>query len=72
MPPDRIASSLLDAIRVVCPVHTGTVQYLDDDGELMWLVDESDERHWWKVASPDLYEAVYTLGEMLGVDWEDG
>ena len=53
-------------------LHTGTCQYLDrETGKLMWLVDASDEQHWWKVASPDLYEAVYELGVLVGVDWED-
>ena len=67
------ASSLLDAMGKVLHLHTGTCQYLDRaTGELMWLVDASDEKHWWKVASPNLYEAVYELGVLVGVEWEDG
>ena len=66
------ASSLLDAMGKVLHLHTGTCQYLDrETGRLMWLVDASDEVHWWKVASPDLYEAVYELGVLVGVEWED-
>ena len=56
----------------VLHLHTGTCQYLDrETGELMWLVDASDEKHWWTVASPNLYEAVYELGVLVGVEWED-
>ena len=48
-------------------------RYLDrETGKLMWLVDASDEVHWWKVASPSLYEAVYELGVLVGMEWEDG
>lgn len=43
-------------------LHTGIVQYRDGETrELMWLLDASDEKTWWKVSSPDLYEAVYEL-----------
>lgn len=31
----------------------------------------SDRTNWWKVASPDLYEAVYELSVLVGVEWED-
>ncbi len=56
----------------VLHLHTGTCQYLDcGSGELMWLVDASDEKHWWKAASPNLYKAVYELGVLVGVEWED-
>ena len=69
---NSLASSLLDAMGKVLHLHTGTCQYLDcETGELMWLVDASDEVHWWKVASPNLYEAVYELGVLVGVEWED-
>ncbi len=61
------ASSLLDAMGKVLHLHTGTCQYLDrETGELMWLVDASDEKHWWKVASPNLYKAVYEWGAGWG------
>ncbi len=66
------ASSLLDAMGKVLRLHAGTCQFLDrETGELMWLVDASDEKHWWKVARPNLYEAVYELGVLVGVEWED-
>ncbi len=66
------ASSLLDTMGKVLYLHTGSCQYLDrETGELMWLVDASDEKHWWKVASPNLYQAVYELGVLIGVEWEE-
>ena len=53
-------------------LHTSTYQYLDrETGKLMWLVDASDEVHLWKIASPNLCEAVYELRLLVGVEWED-
>jgi len=31
-----------------------------------------DSTQWWIVEHADLLEAVVLLGDMLGVDWEDG
>ncbi len=44
---NSFASSLLGAMGKVLHLYTGTCQYLDcATGELMWLVDASDEEHW--------------------------
>ena len=60
------------AVSAVSCSHDDLLRHLDrETGKLMWLVDASDEEHWWKVASPDLYEAVYELGVLVGVEWED-
>ncbi|MEE8154699.1 MAG: hypothetical protein V3T53_07025 [Phycisphaerales bacterium] len=67
-----VASLLLDAMGNVLHLHTGACQYLDrETGKLMGLVDASDEKHGWKVASPDLYEPVQELGVRVGVEWEE-
>lgn len=48
---NSFARPLLDAIGKVRHLRTGTCHYLDrGSGELMWLVDASDEKHCWRVA----------------------
>ena len=48
--------------------------YLADiDGDGNWTLDACDEScQRWLVHHDDLLAAVVLLGEMLGVEWEDG
>ena len=42
-------------------------------GDGCWTLDACDDfGKWWLVHHDDLLTAVVLLGEMLGVEWEDG
>ncbi len=71
--PNRVACETLDAMCSVCKVHCATWRTKDTDSGGYWTLDawdESGER--WIVHHDDLLKAVVVLGEMLGVEWEDG
>ena len=69
----RIACETLDAMCSVCKVHCATLRTEDAEGDSNWTLDACDdfgERG--LVHHDDLLKGVVLLGEMLGVDWEDG
>ena len=71
--PDRVACETLDAMCSVCKVHCATWR-TDVGGEIgYWTLDACDAfGQRWIVHHEDLLKVVVLLGEMLGVDWEDG
>ena len=70
---NRVACETLDAMCSVCKVHCATWRAEDADGDGNWTLDACDESgQRWLVHHVDLLAAVVVLGEMLGVEWEDG
>ena len=70
---NHVACETLDAMCSVCKVHCATWRTEDVEGDGYWTLDACDEsRQRWTVHHVDLLKAVVLLGEMLGVDWEDG
>ena len=70
---NRVACVTLDAMCSVCKVHCATWWGEDTDGDGYWTLDACDDfGQRWLVHHDDLLAAVVLLGEMLGVDWEDG
>ena len=69
----RAHTTTLDAMCSICKVHCATWRSEDADADGYWTFDACDNfGQWWIVHHDDLLEAVVLLGEMLGVDWEDG
>ncbi len=66
----RAYTTTLDAMCSVCKVHCATWRTVVTNGGGYWTLDAFGQR--WLVHHDDLLEAVVLLGEMLGVDWEDG
>ena len=57
----------------VCKVHCATWRSEDADSDGYWTLDARDESgQRWLVHHGELLKAVVLLGEMLGVEWEDG
>ncbi|MCH8344944.1 MAG: hypothetical protein IH983_13285 [Planctomycetes bacterium] len=57
----------------VCKVHCATWRTEDGGGDGYWTVDAwHDFGQRWLVHHDNLLKAVVLLGEMLGVEWEDG
>ncbi len=70
---NRVACETLDAMCSVCGVHCATWRTDDADADGYWTLDACDDAgERWLVHSDDLLDAVVLLGDMLGVDWEDG
>ncbi len=70
---NRVACETLDAMCSVCKVHCATWRTQDADTDDSWTLDAYDAfGQRWLVHYDDLLEAVVLLGEMLGVEWEDG
>ncbi len=70
---NRVACETLDAMCSVCRVHCATWRTEDADAEGYWTLDAGEASgQRWIVHHDDLLEAVVLLGEMLGVEWEDG
>ncbi len=68
---NRVACETLDAMCSVCKVHCATWRTEDADG--YWTLDACDDfGQRWLFHHDDLLNAVVLLGEMLGVDLEDG
>ena len=67
------ACETLDAMCSTCKVHRATWRSDDADADGYWTLDaweKSGQR--WIIQHDDLLAAVVLLGEMLGVEWEDG
>ena len=57
----------------ICKVHCATWRTEDADADGHWTLDACDAfGQRWLVHHDDLLEAVVLLGDMIGVDWEDG
>ncbi len=70
---NRVACETLDAMCSICKVCCATWRTEDGGGDGYWTIDAWDEsRQRWLVHHDDLLAAVVLLGEMLGVEWEDG
>ena len=70
---NRVACETLDAMCSVCEVHCATWRTEDADADGNWTLDACDDfGQRWIVHHDDLLKAVVLLGEMMGVDWEDG
>ncbi len=70
---NRVACETLDAMCSVCKVHCATWRTEDGDSDGCWTLDARDDfGQRWLVHHDDLLKAVVLLGEMLGVEWEDG
>ena len=60
-------------LREFSRVHFATWRSEDADADGYWTLDACDAfGQRWLVHHDDLLAAVVLLGEMLGVDWEDG
>ncbi len=70
---NHVACETLDAMCSVCKVHCATRRSEDGDSDGCWTLDVCDAfGQRWLVHHDDLLAAVVLLGEMLGVEWEDG
>ena len=70
---NRTACETLDAMCSVCEVGCATWRTEDADADGYWSLDACDAVYQrWLVHHDDLLKAVVLLGEMLGVEWEDG
>ena len=70
---NRVACETLDVMCSVCEVCYATGRTEDDDGDGHWTLDACDDfGQRWTVHHDDPLNAVVLLGDMLGVDWEDG
>ena len=57
----------------VCGIHCGTWVGEDEHGDRHYTLDACDDSgERFIVHSYDLMEAVYELGVLVGVEWEDG
>ena len=72
--PNRVACETLDTMCSICKVHCATWRSEDGGGgDGQWTLDACDAcGQLWLVHHDNLLAAVVLLGEMLGVDWEDG
>ena len=67
------ACETLNAMCSICKVHCATWRAEAANGDGNWSLDAWDDfGQRWIVEHDDLPKAVVLLGEMLGVDWEDG
>ena len=70
---NRVACETLDAMCSVCRVHCATWRAEDNSGDDYWTLDACDAfGQRLLIHHDDLLKAVVLLGEMLGVEWEDG
>ena len=70
---NHVACETLDAMCSICRVHCATWRTDEAGGDDYWTLDAWDDfGERWLVHHDDLLDAVVLLGEMLGVDWEDG
>ena len=70
---NALASTIIDTIRDSLELHVGFCQWMNDDGELLWVVsarDNDGER--WVSKHEDFYFAVCGLAELLGLELKDG
>ena len=66
------ANETLDAMCCVCGAHCATWVGEDDEGNREYTLDCLDEDgQRYIVIHTDLMEAVYELGVLVGVEWED-
>lgn len=66
------ANETLDAMCNVCGIYCATWIGENEDGDREYTLDCLDEDgQRYIVIHSDLMEAVYELGELVGVEWED-
>ena len=69
----QLASTILDTIRDSLGLHVGFVQWMNDDGVLLWVCDARDnDGQRWVSKHEDFYKAACGLAELVGFELEDG